>query len=124
MRPIAVAADLGIVRCLPVCCGYTSLPCSLPFPGLYDARPIRCDPQHDDLGSWPDDLWASLLATAPLLAMPPVLMTSIVLVKLWLAFSWGSSSTGFTLSLLLPVFLHLKEQAPKPSTNKQHVQTL
>ena len=27
----------------------------------------------------------------------------IVLVKLWLIFSWGSSSTGFTLSLLLPV---------------------
>ena len=32
----------------------------------------------------------------------------IVLVKLWLIFSWGSSSTGFTCSTLTSV-LHLKD---------------
>ena len=36
-RPITVAANLKLVRCLPDCCGHTSPPCSLPFPGTYDA---------------------------------------------------------------------------------------
>ena len=31
------------------------------FPGPYDVRPVRCDPSHGDLGSWPDDLEASAI---------------------------------------------------------------
>ena len=109
------------------------------FPGPYDVHPVRCDPSHGDLGSWPDDLEASTIgsyipawdACRPddlgSMSLVMVLRTfrrdsyvglvlvplnhvwgRIVLVKLWLIFSWGSSSTGFTCSTLTSV-LHLKD---------------
>ena len=54
----------------------TSPLCSPPTPGYCEVRPVRRDPPHDDLGSWPDDLETFTVGDYTPAVMPPILMTS------------------------------------------------
>ena len=78
-RPITVAANLEIVRCLPDCCGHMSPPCSLPFPrDLTSASSVDlgCEPtslrahydllpfvSHSLLYSYLSQLWQLMFST-------------------------------------------------------------
>ena len=118
------AADLELERCLPsllrlhkpavldVVQGPCDVRCILPHhdleaSGIGNRMPALVPPALMTSARCP---WSCPRISSDMISCVDLVLVTfipcpggIMLVKLWLLFSWGSSSTGFTLSLLLPV---------------------